>query len=243
MMLAGCTQSQSGQSDRPPERPASVQVEETFQLSEAENWLFRTPGMWRIADESGKRYLQMAEPPGRPMLPGVRRPQEYAVYTPYEFRSFSMSCFVRVDRDPQVGARDACIIFGRQDDTHFYYVHLAGVSDGAHNTVMRVDGPTRKRLMPDTYTPKPVMVDRAWHKVDVLRDCDTGRIQIFVDAYDPATARPYFEITDKTYEWGHLAIGSFDDHASFARILIEGEARRPAAPPTADRPTTTAAAE
>lgn len=234
-MLAGCTQLPTAQPTQQPEEPLHVQVEETFELSGGDNWLFRTPAMWRVADEDGKRYLQMAEPPSRPMLSGVRRPQEYALYAPYEFRSFSLTCFVRADRDPAVAARDACIIFGRRDDTHFYYVHLAGVSDGAHNTVMRVDGATRQRLMPENYKPRPVMVDRAWHKVDVLRDCDRGLIQIFVDAYDPATAKPYFEVTDRTYDWGHLAVGSFDDHASFARILIEGEARKPSDPPTTDR--------
>jgi hypothetical protein len=103
-----------------------------------------------------------------------------------------------------------------------------------HNRVMRVDGDARKRLVPDNFRPTPVFTDRQWHKVDVLRDCDTGLIQVYVDAYDPETATPYFELTDKSYEWGHLAIGSFDDHASFAGILIEGEARTPATPPSAD---------
>ncbi|MBI4580841.1 MAG: hypothetical protein HY718_14125, partial [Planctomycetes bacterium] len=169
-----------------------------------------------------------------PMLPGVRRPQEYAIYRPYEFRTFSLSCFVRLDRNPAVAARDACIIFARRDDTHFYYVHLSGLSAGTHNAIIRVDGATRTTLTPDADRPKAVMTDRNWHKVDLLRDCDTGRIQVFVDAYDAKTARPYFEVTDKTYDWGFIALGSFDDYASFAHILIEGEARKPASPPSTD---------
>ncbi|HON68308.1 MAG TPA: hypothetical protein PLS23_17605 [Phycisphaerae bacterium] len=235
-LLAGCSQS-NATSERatPTDKPLHVRILETFQLSDADAWIFRTPELWTVADEQGRRYLQMHEPPARPMLPGIRRPQEYAIYAPYEFRSFSLSCFVRVDRDPATKARDAVIIFGRQDDTHLYYVHLSGLSDGVHNTIIRVDGQTRQRILPDNFHPAPVMTDREWHKVDVLRNADTGLIQVYVDAYDEATARPYFEVTDRTYEWGHLALGSFDDFASFAQIRIEGEARKPATPPTADR--------
>jgi len=236
LVPAGCQQINSNprQTDG-ADQPLHMRIQETFVLSDAENWLFRTPELWSVAEESDRRYLRMSEPPQRPMLPGVRRPQEYAIYAPHEFRSFSLSCFVRVERDTAVKARDACIIFGRQDDTHYYYVHLAGVSDGVHNTLMRVDGDTRKRLVPEDYRPTPVFTDREWHKVDVLRNADTGLIQIYVNAYDPATATPYFEVIDKTYEWGHLAIGSFDDFASFSGILIEGQARKPASPPNADR--------
>jgi hypothetical protein len=225
------------------DEPLHVQTRETFQLAGADNWLFRTPELWKVADENGRRYLQMSEAPQRPMTPGVRRPQEYAIYSPYEFRSFSLSCYVRVDRDPATTARDAVIIFGRQDDTHLYYVHLSGRSDAAHNTIMRVDGATRQRLMPDNYNPTPIMTDREWHKVDVLRNCDTGLIQVYVDANDPATAKPYFEVNDKTYDWGYLALGSFDDFASFARIFIEGEGRKPTSPPRADAGATTVPAQ
>jgi hypothetical protein len=209
-------------------------VAENFDLSDADSWMFRTPSLWKVAEDAGHRYLQMSEPPARPLASGVRRPQEYAIFRPYELRSFALSCFVRVDRDPATKARDACIILGRQDNTHFYYVHLSGLSDAAHNTIMRVDGTTRKRLLPDTYNPPPIMTDRQWHKVDVLRDCDTGSIQVYVDARDAATAKPYFQVVDKTYEWGFVGIGSFDDFASFAKIMIEGEGRKPAALPVVD---------
>lgn len=225
MCIVGCHQPASPAAGRADDEPLFVQVEETFASGDADAWVFRTPELWRVVEEGGRRYLQMSEPPGRPPLPGVRRPQEYAVYQPHEFRSFSFSCHVRVDRDPATKARDACVIFGRQDDTHFYYVHLSGLSDGVHNTILRVDGDSRQRLLPDDFNPPPIMTDRAWHKVDVLRNCDTGLIQVYVDATDASTAEPYFEVYDKTYEWGRIAIGSFDDFASFARIAIEGQAR------------------
>ena len=169
------------------------------------------------------------------MLPGVRRPQEYALYSSYEFRGFSLSARVRVDRDPSVSRRDAVFIFGWQDDTHFYYAHLSGATDEWHNALIRVDGQTRVSLVPPAQRPRPTMTDTAWHKVDILRDVTTGTIDVYVDAYDES-ARPVFHAVDRTYEWGYIGLGSFDDHASFAHIKIEGEARPASRPQLTTRP-------
>lgn len=225
LLLAGCNQ--------PVRRPAAessapdrVSVFEDFSFDDAlEHWTFRTPQLWRIAQEGDRQFLQMAIPPERPMLPGVRRPQEYAIYNQYQFRSFSLSCRVRVDQDTSVARRDAVVIFGRRDDTHFYYAHLSGFTDEWHNALIRVDGDTRVSLVLPNQRPAPTMTDKDWHKVDVLRNADTGLIEVYVDAYEEG-ARPVFRVTDKTYEWGSVGVGSFDDHASFARVRIEGEARK-----------------
>jgi hypothetical protein len=224
----------------PPQSPAAgspiVTAFDQFLLDEpGENWAFRTPELWRVAVEGDRRFLQMAIPPERPMLAGVRRPQEYAIYAPYEFRGFSLSARVRADRDPSVTRRDACIIFGWQDETHFYYAHLSGATDEWHNALVRVDGETRVSLVPPGQRPPPTLTDLAWHKVDVLRELKAGTIEVYVDAYDPA-ARPVFRVVDRTYEWGHVGVGSFDDHASFANVKIEGEARPAARPQLGSRP-------
>ncbi len=124
-----------------------------------------------------------------------------------------------------VAGRDACIIFGRRDDTHFYYVHLSNISNAHHNAIIRVDGETRTSLIPPgSQEPIAHMLDKAWHKVDLLRDVDSGLITVYVDAYD-ADAKPCMQVTDKTYDWGHVGLGSFNDHASFAHLLIEGQTR------------------
>lgn len=200
---------------------STAMVEENFVLdSLGDAWQPRTPELWRIvAEPPDRRVLQMLPPPERPMLPGVRRPQEVVIYTRHRFRSFNLSCRVRVDSDPAQVGRDACILFGRQDDTHFYYVHLSNESKEFHNCLVRVDGETRTKLaQPD----EALMTDRHWHKVDILRDADTGDITIYVDAYDE-DAQPWLQVKDTTYAAGHIGLGSFNDHASFARVLIEGE--------------------
>jgi hypothetical protein len=216
--------------ESPTKQPKSSSYEHLYVVEEfsldqpGEAWTCRTPDLWHIRAEGDRRYLQMKPPPDRPMAPGVRRPQEYAVYNKHRFRSFNLSCRVRIDNDPSVQGRDACIIFSRRDKTHMYYVHLSNHSSGFHNTIVRVDGQTRRSLLPAAPVPAPAITDRQWHKVDVIRDADSGLIQIYVDAFEPG-AKPLFEVRDRTYEWGHIALGSFNDHASFDHVLIEGQAR------------------
>ncbi len=243
--LCGCADFKLPAASRPAEENwAIVRVAEGFDLDEpGDAWTFRTPRLWRIAVDGDRRFLQMAYPPERPLLPGVRRPQEYAVYNKFEFRSFSLACYVRIDRDPSVKGRDACIIFCRRDDTHFYYAHLSNFTDDFHNNLIRVDGDTRRALLPADANRRPAITDQHWHLVEVIRYADAGTIRVFVDRDKGGQyAAPLFEATDKTYDWGTIALASFDDHASFGRLAIEGQARPATTPPTIDRPATPAQA-
>ena len=226
IVCCGC----SGMKTQPQrEKPMMVNASETFDLSEpGDSWSFRTPNLWHLAQEADRHFLQMDAPPQRPLLPGVPRPQEYAIYRKYEFRSFNLSCRVRVDCEPSVAVRDAVVIFGRQDRTHGYYLHLANQSGDFHNTLVRLDGKTRRALVPSGSLP-PTATDKAWHRVDIQRDADKGTITVYFD-YDERDPKPLLQITDRTYEWGFIGVGSFNDYASFGRVLIEGQARKPAHP-------------
>src|SRR5688500_15873028 len=106
LMFALCAGRQTFPPARSPSEPPGpdiVSIRDNFEHPEpSDAWTFRTPELWRIAIEDGKQFLQMAFPPPRPMMPGIRRPQEYAVYNKYEWRSFSLSCLVRVDKDVTV---------------------------------------------------------------------------------------------------------------------------------------------
>lgn len=218
----------------PPKKPPAqgwfdATVSDDFEFeTPSPAWAFRTPALWRIAYEGDRRFLQMAIPPEGTKLGGRLLPWEYAVYGKYEFRSFSLSCRVRIDREAAAKGRDACILFGRQDPTHCYCVRLAADSSGDFGMVTRIDGTIRKSLTASTPSRPPVIADRNWHRVDLLRDADSGTIKIYIDA-DPAAASPApaFETQDRTYPWGTIALGSFEHHASFARLAIQGQARRP----------------
>lgn len=220
----------------PPERPLIVTTQDDFELADiSDAWSMRTPSLWRIAVEGDRKFLQMALPPQRPFMPGIRRPQEYALCNRYEWRSFNLSCRVRIDRPVATQGRDVCILLGRQDATHLYYVHLSSLSADVHNNIVCVNGDQRRVLIPKAQQPPPAITDANWHKVDVIRDCDTGRIQVFVDAHDESV-KPVFDVIDRTYEWGMLGLGSFDDHGSFDHVIIDGQARALTRPVDVDAP-------
>jgi hypothetical protein len=229
LLAAGCNQLHS--TPAPQDERLQVKIEEAFRLSETDSWVFRTPGLWKVTGEPGRRYLELAKPPKRALMPGALRPQEYALYKPYEFRSFALSCFVRAGGQSSEPANGMCFILGRQDNTHLYSVCISDQRGDGLNIVVRVNGAKAASIAPANANAKPALPDRGWHKVDLLRDCDAGTIKLFIDARDEKTAHPYFELTDKTYEWGFVGVGTFNDAADFARILIEGEARKPAASP------------
>ena len=242
LFAVGCTELDQLKHPRQDRQDWSiVRVADGFDLDQpGEAWTFRTPQLWRIATDGQRRFLQMAYPPDRPLLPGVRRPQEYAIYNRFEFRSFSLACYLRVDRETSVKGRDACVIFGRRDDTHFYYAHLSNYTDAWHNNLIRLDGSTRYSLLPADPARRPAIIDQAWHLVDVIRDADAGTIKVYVDRdKGGAGAAPIFEVVDRTYDWGLIALGSFDDHASFGRLALEGQARSARRPPAANQHTTT----
>ena len=240
--LCGCTELHWPAASQPAADDWSiVHVAEGFDLDEpGDAWTFRTPHLWRVAVDGDRRFLQMAYPPERPLLPGIRRPQEYAAYNKFEFRSFSLACYVRIDRETSVKGRDACIIFGRRDDTHFYYAHLSNYTDSFHNNLVRVDGSSRRPLLPADPNRRPAITDQAWHLVDVMRDANAGTIRVYVDRdKGGAYALPLFEAIDRTYDSGFIALGSFDDHASFGRFAIEGQARQATTHLTVDHSPTT----
>lgn len=231
LLLAGCQDLRST-ATREQDWPIA-RFSDDFNLeAPGEAWTFRTPGLWRVTSEGPRRFLQMAVPPVRPMMPGTRRPQEYGLYNKYQFRSFSMSCYVRIDRPAEVKGRDACFVFGRKDQTHLYYVHLSNYSDDLHNNIVCVEGQTRRWLLSNPGSRRPAITDTDWHRVDIVRDVDLGTIRVWVDLDpDKTDSPPLFEVVDRTYDWGIVGLGSFDDHASFSQFAIEGQARLPTVRP------------
>ena len=226
--MAGCRTAPRSQAQPAFANVVKVTVTDDFDFdAPGDAWNFRTPSLWRIAHEGRRRFLQMAIPPDQPVPPGIFQPWESALYGKYEFRSFSLSCRVRIDREVSVKGRDACIIFGRQDDNHFYSVCLSNDNDDFHNNIIVVDGRDHRPLLAAA-RPAPAITDRNWHWVDMIRDVHSGPIRVYVDDDTKVSSpSPLFEVKDRRYEWGAIGLGSLDDHASFARFAIEGQARPP----------------
>ena len=120
--------------------------------------------------------------------------------------------------------RSLCLFFGYQDPAHLYYVHLGQKTDDHANQIFIVNNEPRKKI--STKTTEGTRWDQEWHHARVVRDVESGRIEVFFDDM----SEPVMTAVDKTFTWGQVGIGSFDDTGNFDDILVYGDkVERPAA--------------
>lgn len=115
------------------------------------------------------------------------------------------------------GHRDMCIFFGYQDPAHFYYVHLGEVPDPHSSQVFIVNDAPRTKITetPDLGIP---WQDNQFHQVKVVRKVDSGLIEIYFDDMET----PQKVAHDKTFQWGLIGLGSFDDLGQWDDVEIRG---------------------
>lgn len=167
---------------------------------------------WKTGEVEGRKCLILDKPSEQ--RPPVRRPSEYAlVKSDQPIGEFTIEA---ATLEPEsVKNRDVCLIFGYQDDTHFYYAHISSNSDNKfHNIIMRVDGDSRTRINLEK-DPEP-RLSNGWKNIKI-QHLDNGSIRVFVD--DLTT--PLMTALDKTYPIGQIGFGAFDDRAAFATLTVD----------------------
>jgi hypothetical protein len=178
---------------------------------------FSDPAAWRwgFSDKDG-RYLELFQK--SKYKTEVRSPFNIALLKDAQFGSVVMDFEVR-QTGKEYGHRDLCFFFGVQDRSHYYYVHIASVSDPHSHNIMIVDGAPRKSIS-ESATDGHDWSAHEWHHIRVSRDIESGKIEIF--ANDMAT--PIMTATDKTFGAGWAGFGSFDDTGRVRAIRVYGEA-------------------
>jgi hypothetical protein len=116
--------------------------------------------------------------------------------------------------------RDMCMFFGYQDPAHYYYVHMAKKTDDRANQIFIVNGADRVKI--STKTSKGTPWDDKWHDVKIVREVDSGKIEIYWD--DMKT--PIMTATDKTFPWGEVGVGSFDDTGHWTDVKLHGTLKK-----------------
>jgi hypothetical protein len=188
---------------------------EPIQLSEArDQFKLLHPENWKTGVVEGKESL-ILNVPGK-QRPPVRRPGEFALWTAREGLRNPVISVTACSLEPASKInRDVCIIFGYQDDTHFYYAHISSNSDGRYHTaIMRVDGDSRMRINLEEQ-PKAPLKD-GWNTIK-LQHLETGAIQVWVNDLET----PVMTADDTTYPSGSVGFGAFDDRAAFSTFSIE----------------------
>jgi len=112
--------------------------------------------------------------------------------------------------------QDACLVFGYQDPVHFYYVHLGRKTDDHANQVFIVKDAPRTKI--STRTTDGTPWTDGWHKVRIVRRVADGTIAVYFDDMKA----PAMTATDKTFTWGRVGLGSFDDTADWADVTLRG---------------------
>src|SRR4051812_11707082 len=190
-----------------------------FEDAQIDHWTASDSKAWKIEEQDGNKVLHQFQQ-SKVETP-VRSPFNRSV-----IKDLVVSDFV-LDVKLQSTARDyphrsLCLFFGYQDPAHLYYVHFGQKTDDHANQIFIVNDEPRKKISTETTEGTPW--DNKWHHARIVRNVETGSIEVYFDDMK----KPVMKAVDKTFTWGEVGVGSFDDTGRFDNVLVYGKkAERP----------------
>lgn len=184
-----------------------------FSAAETSKWDPSDPKAWRLVQQGENQvFNQFAQ--SKVETP-VRSPFNRCVLKDVLVGSFVLDLkFQSTARD--YPHRSLCLFFGYQDPAHMYYTHFGQKTDDHANQIFIVNNEPRKKI--STKTTEGTPWDNAWHHARIVRDVDSGKIEVFFDDMET----PAMTAVDKTFTWGQVGIGSFDDTGNFDDVKVYG---------------------
>lgn len=210
----------SGCSSDEPQGPApSMQgyplvYSQSFDEGVFMDWNLSNPRAWRIERFDGNPVLSLFQRQTS-YVPPVVSPQSRAIRGDLVVSDFVLEAKLRTTA-PTYPQRDLAVFFGYQDETHYYYAHLAQEASEMEHNVFLVNGADRVPI--GFRRTEGLAWGQRWHTVRVVRTVATGAISVFVD--DMTT--PVLAANDTTFAQGKIGIGSFDDIGVFDDIYVWG---------------------
>ncbi|MCC7476412.1 MAG: hypothetical protein IT425_13540 [Pirellulales bacterium] len=185
-------------SDPPGEKP-------TWKIIEA-----RSPGNHALRCEGSSKYQ-----------PKYRSPFNIAMLKDVRVSDFELTVSLQQTKVNAGPHRDLCLVWGYQDPSHFYYVHLGAKPDPHACQIFIVNEAERKMITVKKAKGTPWTKD--WHQAKVVRHIADGTMEVYFD--DMQT--PLMTANDKTFLWGQVGLGTFDDHGNFDDFTLLGLPKRP----------------
>ncbi len=182
--------------------------------SGAGRWQFSDQACWRVVRQGGRSLLDQFQRRSS-YRPPVRSPYHFALLKGVVVGDFILQARVR-STIKDYGHRDACLFFGFQGPATFYYVHLGKKMDNHANQIFIVNHRPRTKISLRT-TPGTPWDDR-WHTVRIKRNATTGRIEVYFDDM----SRPVMVAQDRTFSWGQVGVGTFDDTTQWDYVALWG---------------------
>lgn len=190
-----------------------ILLEEDFQNG-AEHWEPTDAKAWKVK-ETDKGYVYSQFEKRSKYEPPHRSPYNISLLREVNVEDFVLDADV-LSTHEDYGHRDVCLFFGYQNPSHFYYVHLGKKTDDHANQIFIVNDAPRTKI--STKTTPGTDWDDQWHHVRIVRDTKSGSIQIFYDDMET----PVMTASDKTFIWGRVGVGSFDDTSDWDNIKLRG---------------------
>jgi len=176
-----------------------------WQPTDAKKWKLTTVDDNQVYELLGKSAYQ----------PPHRSPHSISLRKDLLVGSFELTARIQTTQTTR-GHRDLCFFFNYQGPSKYYYTHLGEAPDPRSSQIFIVNDADRTAIT-DSKTGIP-WKDGQWHKLKIVRDIDSGRIDIFFDDME----KPTKSATDRTFTWGQIGIGSFDDQGYFDDLTLHG---------------------
>ncbi|NQT82896.1 hypothetical protein HQ563_07730 [bacterium] len=189
---------------------------ESFEKGNAERWQPSDTSAWKIVAEEDNHVYSLFK--GSKYSPPVRSPLNFSLVKEITVSDFVFEAKLKSTNE-EYGHRDLCLFFGYQDASHFYYVHLGSKADANANSIFIVNGEPRVSIA-KTRTSGTKWDDK-YHLVRVVRNVKNGNIKVFFDDMK----KPVMTASDKTFAWGRLGLGSFDDTGNFDDVRVWGKVK------------------
>ncbi|MCA8992028.1 MAG: hypothetical protein KDA88_08615 [Planctomycetaceae bacterium] len=197
--------------------PWPIVFEDSFEDGMS-HWTASDPNAWRMAGEKENQQLDQFQQ-SKVKTP-VRSPFNRALANDVVVGSFQLDVdFKSTARD--YPHRSLCLFFGFQDPAHLYYVHFGQRTDDHANQVFIVNNEPRTKISTETTPGTPW--DNEWHHARIVRNVESGEIAVYFDDME----KPIMKAVDKTFTWGQIGVGSFDDTGLFDNVQLRGVVVKP----------------
>jgi hypothetical protein len=198
--------------DEPAKLPLPLVFEDGFEQSD-KCWQPTDERAWKLETLAGNRVYRLFQQ--SKYEPPHRSPLNFSLVRDVSVGDFRFETRLR-STVKDYAHRDLCLIFGYQDAAHFYYVHLGKETDDHANQIFIVNDAPRVKI--STKTSPGTDWDDAWHHVRIVRRVADGAIEVYSDDMK----RPVMTASDKTFTWGRVGVGSFDDTGDFDDVKLFG---------------------
>jgi hypothetical protein len=180
----------------------------------ADRWEPTDANAWRVKEtDRGKVYNQFQL---SKYQPPHRSPHNISLVKDILVSDFVITVDVQSTNVKAGAHRDMDLFFNYQDNKHFYYVHMGARPDPHSSQIMIVNDAPRKMI---TKNESPgIPWTEGWHKVKIVRRVKDGTIKIYFDDMK----KPKMVAEDKTFAWGQVGIGSFDDRGNWDNFKLYG---------------------